>query len=226
MKVGGMMRLAQIDEAKLGFDLIHLSITEMAKWCKCIYFLQIGNISQITFDFISNLECDVVITKSETDYLSGWMFQNNESLDDLYQSIPLIYDWIIYPDADDLLPENLLELLDTDADVIRFHFIECVGSTEQIIAVKEGFPIGPHFKAIRQKDDVTFRGGDGFNEPTTTTARKLIRYETDYCMRHLRYANPKGVEERKKMNYFQQYFLDEHELIEYKPQQTFNYYRR
>jgi hypothetical protein len=45
-------------------------------------------------------------------------------------------------------------------------------------------------------------------------------------MRHLRYANPSGIEERKRMNYFQEYFLEDHNLLDYIPGKEFNYYRR
>ena len=134
----------------------------------------------------------------------------------------------MYPDADDLLPENILELLEQademEAETLRFHFIECFGSIDKVIEVKEGFPIGPHFKAVKVKDDITFIGSDGFNEATKIGGLK--RFETHYCMRHLRYANPDGIEERKKMNYFQSYFLENHNLIDYKPQQHFNYYKK
>ena len=45
-------------------------------------------------------------------------------------------------------------------------------------------------------------------------------------MRHLRYANIEGIEERKRMNYFQEYFLQNHNTIAYSPKQTFKYYMR
>ena len=68
----------------------------------------------------------------------------------------------MYPDADDLLPENILELLEQademGAETLRFHFIECFGSIDKVIEVKEGFPIGPHFKAVKVKDNITFIG--------------------------------------------------------------------
>jgi hypothetical protein len=228
MRIAGMMRLAEIDQTKVGKDLMMYSIEWMASKCDSIYFLKIGKIDTDVMDFIQQLPQQVHITNQSVDYSTGWMFQNNESLDDLYKSIPNEYDWVIYPDADDLLPENLLELIEeaeaVEADVIRFHFIETFGDKEKIIQIKPGFPIGPHFKAIRMRDDVTFRGGDGFNEPTTNSDRVLKRYETEYCMRHLRYANPNGIEERKRMNYFQEYFLQDHKLIDYKPNQKRIYY--
>jgi hypothetical protein len=228
MRIAGMMRLAEIDQTKVGKDLMKYSIEWMANKCDSIYFLKIGNIDDDIMNFIQKLPQKVYITNQSIDYKTGWMFQNNESLDDLYQSIPKEYDWVIYPDADDLLPENLLELIQEadiiGEDVIRFHFIETFGDKEKIIQIKSGFPIGPHFKVIKMNDDITFRGGDGFNEPTTNSGRKLNRYETEYCMRHLRYANPSGIEERKKMNYFQEYFLQDHKLIDYKPNQTRKYY--
>jgi hypothetical protein len=107
-------------------------------------------------------------------------------------------------------------------ETIRFHFIECFGSKDNIIAVTEGYPIGPHFKAVKWREDIGFIGSDGFNE----AKGPLKRYETDYCMRHTRYANLNGIEERKRMNYFQEYFLQNYEIIPYKPNQKINYYRR
>jgi hypothetical protein len=110
------------------------------------------------------------------------------------------------------------------AETLRFNFIECFGSIDKIIEVKDGFPIGPHFKAVKVKSYITFIGSDGFNEATKVGGLK--RFETNYCMRHLRYANPNGIEERKRMNYFQEYFLQDHNLIDYKPKQHFNYYKK
>jgi hypothetical protein len=226
MRVAGMMRLAEIDETKLGFDLIHFAIKEMCKYCESVYFLQMGNISQITLDFISTLGIDFTIFQTDVDYRSGWGFLNTESLDELYKKIPNKYDWIIYPDADDILPENLLEILDEDSDVIRLRFIECFNGINNIIIIGDDFPIGPHYKAVRQNDDITFIGSHGFNEPITTSGRNLIRKESDYCMRHTRYARKESIEARRNMNYFQDFFLIDHDVIEYKPNQKIEYYSR
>jgi hypothetical protein len=228
MKVAGMMRLAEIDESKVGKDLMKYSIKWLSDKVDALYFLQIGKISGDVLDFIYNLDNQIVISETQTDYQSGWMFKNNESLDELYRLIKGDWDWVLYPDADDLLPENILDLLkeadSIGAETLRFHFIECFGSIDKVIEVKDGFPIGPHFKAVKVKGDITFIGSDGFNEAKKVGGLK--RFETNYCMRHLRYANPNGIEERKRMNYFQEYFLQNHNLIDYKPEQHFNYYRR
>ena len=228
MKVAGMMRLAEIDESKVGKDLMKYSIQWLSDKVSALYFLQIGNISEEILDFIYDLDNQILIYKTEIDYQSGWNFKNNESLDELYKLVKGDWDWVLYPDADDLLPENILELLEEGdtlgAETLRFHFIECFGSMDKVIEVKDGFPIGPHFKAVKVREDITFIGSDGFNEATKVGG--LNRFETNYCMRHLRYANPNGIEQRKKMNYFQPYFLENHNLIDYTPQQQFNYYRR
>lgn len=228
MRVAGMMRLAEIDETKVGKDLMKYSIKWLSDKVDALYFLQIGKISGDVLDFIYNLDNQIVISETQTDYQSGWAFKNNESLDELYRLVKGDWDWVLYPDADDLLPENILDLLEEadsmGAETLRFHFIECFGSIDKVIEVKDGFPIGPHFKAVKVKDDITFIGSDGFNEATKVGGLK--RFETHYCMRHLRYANPNGIEERKRMNYFQEYFLQNHNLIDYKPEQHFNYYRR
>jgi hypothetical protein len=158
--------------------------------------------------------------------MTGWMFKNNESLDDLYKTIDTQYDWVLYPDADDLLPDNVLDILkeadDKNADTVRFYFLECFGSENDIIEIKSGYPIGPHFKAVKHRSDITFVGSDGFNEACCN----LVRHETEYCMRHLRYATKEGVEKRKSMNYFQDYFLQDHDTIPYSPNEKINYYLR
>lgn len=226
MNVVGMMRLAEIDQSKLGKELMKYSFQWLSEKVSKIYFLQIGHIDDDILQFIYRLKVPIEIKVSETDYGSGWVFKNNESLNDNYKMIKGEWDWVLYPDADDLLPENILELLkegdEMGAETLRFHFIECFGSIDNVIAVKEGFPIGPHFKAVKWRNDIEFIGSDGFNE----ARGPLKRYETQYCMRHLRYANPEGIEERKRMNYFQDYFLQNHELIPYKPNQTINYYKK
>jgi hypothetical protein len=228
MKVAGMMRLSEIDESKVGKDLMKYSIKWLSDKVDALYFLQIGNISKDVLEFIYNLDNQIVISETQTDYQTGWGFKNNESLDELYKLVKGDWDWVLYPDADDLLPENILDLLqqadEMGAETLRFNFIECFGSIDKIIEVKDGFPIGPHFKAVKVKSYITFIGSDGFNEATKVGGLK--RFETNYCMRHLRYANPNGIEERKKMNYFQEYFLQNHNLIDYKPQQHFNYYKK
>lgn len=226
MRIAGMMRLAEVDQLKVGKDNVELSIKDLASKVDKLYFLEIGDVPDSVKEFIKSLEKPYLITKAVKDYKSGWTFDNNTSLDDLYKTIDEDFDWVLYPDADDILPENTLDLL-TEADnngcnVVRFHFIECFGAIDKVIEVKQGFPIGPHFKALKHDKSVTFVGSDGFNEP----AGNHKRFETPYCMRHLRYANLDGIEQRKKMNYFQEYFLNNHNTIDYKPMQKFQYYQR
>lgn len=226
MKVAGMMRLAEIDQTKVGKDLMKLSISDLSKNVSHLYFLKIGNIDADLLDWIYALPNKIKITEQTTDYSSGWMFKNNESLDDLYKTIDEDFDWILYPDADDLLPEHILELCELadleGKNTIRLHFIECFGSENDIIIIKMGYPIGPHFKAVKPLEGVTFICSDGFNEATMEGGMK--RYETNYCMRHLRYANKEGIQQRKEMNYFQPYFLENHSTKKYKPKQLVNYY--
>lgn len=228
MKVAGMVRLAEIDQTKLGKDLMKLSISKLADMTSHLYFLEIGNVDIDIIDFINSLGKQVKITKATNDYMSGWMFKNYESLEDLYKTIDDEFDWVLYPDADDILPENTLELLkeadSIGAEKVRFYFIECFGSSESIIEIKPGYPIGPHFKAVKLKSDITFIDSHGFNEPNAN--REMKKLETDYCMRHLRYASPNNIEERKRMNYFEDYFLQNHNTIPYSPNQVFNYYKR
>jgi len=227
MTVAGMMRLAEIDQSKLGKDLMKYSISLLSAKVSKLYFLQIGNIDDDVLEYIASIGIPYKIQKSKTDYMSGWMFKNNESLQENYKMIDDLFDWVLYPDADDLLPERILDILKEGdalgAETVRLHFIECFGSIDNVIGVKEGYPIGPHFKAVKCRNDITFVGSDGFNEAHHPNGLK--RYETDWCMRHLRYANPEGIEERKKMNYFQEYFLQNHQLIQYQPNQKFNYYK-
>jgi hypothetical protein len=227
MRVAGMMRLAEIDQSKLGKDLMKYSISLLSEKVSKLYFLQIGNVDYDIVNYIDSLGVPYTIKKSEKDYMSGWMFKNNESLEENYKMIDESFDWVLYPDADDLLPEKILDILkeadEVGAETIRFYFIECFGSKDNVIGVKEGYPIGPHFKAVKWRKDIGFTGSDGFNEGYHPNGLK--RFETEWCMRHLRYANPEGIEERKKMNYFQEYFLENHELIPYQPNQKFNYYK-
>jgi hypothetical protein len=226
MKVAGMMRLAEIDQTKVGKELMKLSISDLSNKVSNLYFLKIGNIDKDIIDFIYALPNKIKITEQPNEYGSGWMFRNNESLHDLYKTIDEDFDWILYPDADDILPEHILELCESadleGKNTIRLHFIECFGSENDIIVIKPGYPIGPHFKAVKQLEGVTFVGSDGFNEATMEGGMK--RYETNYCMRHLRYANKDGIEQRKQMNYFQPYFLEGHLTKKYKAKQIVNYY--
>jgi hypothetical protein len=223
MKVAGMMRLAEIDQEKVGKELMKVSILRLSDKVSHLYFLKIGNIDNDLLEFIEKLNKPYKITDSKNDYMTGWMFKNNESLDDLYKTIDTQYDWVLYPDADDLLPDNVLDILkeadDKNADTVRFYFLECFGSENDIIEIKSGYPIGPHFKAVKHRSDITFVGSDGFNEACCN----LVRHETEYCMRHLRYATKEGVEKRKSMNYFQDYFLQDHDTIPYSPNEKINY---
>jgi len=224
--VVGMVRLSEIDQIKLGKELMKLSIKDISNKVSKLYFLQIGNIDNDILEFIKNLAIPYKITISKENYSSGWTFKNNESLDDLYKTIDDDCDWVLYPDMDDLLPENINEILETanvkDSKVIRFHFIECFGSVDDVIEIKQGYPIGPHFKAVKYSSNITFHGSDGFNEPKGP----LCRYETNFCVRHLRYANFECLQKRKEMNYFQDYFLKNHNTIKFIEGQTINYYRK
>ena len=71
--------------------------------------------------------------------MTGWSFKNNESLHDLYKSIDIQFDWVLYPDADDLLPDNILDILveadEKNAETVRLYFIECFGSENDIIEI-------------------------------------------------------------------------------------------
>ena len=226
MKVAGMMRLAEIDQEKVGKELMKLSILRLSDKVSFLYFLKIGNIDNDILEYIESLNKPYKITDSENDYMTGWAFKNNESLHDLYKTIDVQYDWVLYPDADDLLPDNILDILieadEKNAETIRLYFIECFGSENDIIEIRTGYPIGPHFKAVKHRFDIGFIGSDGFNEACCN----LIRHETQYCMRHLRYATKEGVEKRKSMNYFQDYFLQNHATIPYSPNEKVNYYSR
>lgn len=228
MKICGMMRLSEIDQIKVGIRLMKLSIMSLSEKVSKLYFLQIGNISEEIINFIYSLNKEVKIVKSVEIYSSGWNFRNNESLNDLYKIIDEKFDWILYPDADDILPENIIELIETadtiNAETIRLHFIECFGNENKIIEMKNGFPIGPHFKAVIHRDDITFMNSEGFNEATSSVPLK--RYETEYCVRHLRYATEENINARKNMNYIQEYFLQDHETIDFKENEKVNYYKR
>jgi hypothetical protein len=226
MRLAGMMRLAEIDQQKVGKELMKLSIGDLANKVSKLYFLQIGNIDQDILDFINLLPTPSKITPATTEYDSGWIFKNNESLDDLYKTIDEQFDWVLYPDADDILPQNIAELIEEadakNAQVLRVYFIECFGSVEDIIEVTSGYPIGPHFKAVKYNPHITFVGSDGFNEPKGP----LVRHETDACVRHLRYASAEGVQKRKDMNYFQEYFLQNLSTIKFVEGKPFNYYTK
>jgi hypothetical protein len=226
MKVAGMMRLSEIDQTKVGKDLMKLSISNLSEYVSHLYFLKIGNIDDDIIKHIHSLNKNIKIINQPRQYDEGWAFKNNESLNDLYKSIDDSFDWILYPDADDLLPENILNLLHEadliNADTVRIYFIECLGSIDDIIEVKPGFPIGPHFKAVKHRANITFINSDGFNEACCN----LKRYETSYCMRHLRYATPENTKKRIDMNYSQSYFLENHNTIKYIPMQEFKYYCR
>lgn len=229
MKVAGMIRLSEIDEVKVGKYYMKLSILSLSDMVSHLYFLKIGEISQEMMDFVNDLNIPIKIISTNINYGTGWNFKNNESLDDLYKAIDDDFDWVLYPDADDILPENTLELLqkadEIGAETVRFHFIECFGSENHIIEIKTNYPIGPHFKAVKHRKDITFVGSDGFNEAISIN-RPLIRYETEYCMRHLRYASIENISARKNMNYIQEYFLQNHGVIEYVPLMKFDYYKR
>jgi hypothetical protein len=224
MIISGMMRLSEIDQQKVGKDNMKLCIKEMTKFCNYTYYLKIGNIDIDVLDYIEYLGIPFKFTEAPRDYSSGWMFDNYSSLEDLYNSIDIECDWVIYPDADTILPENTIELIQEanqkNCNVIRFHYIECFGAIDKIIKIKQGYPIGPHFMAAKYNKDLKFIGSSGFNEPSGDHSR----YETQYCMRHLRYANNEGIEKRKNMNYYQSYFLENNETVDYKPLMKIDYY--
>ena len=91
MRVAGMMRLAEIDQSKLGKDLMKYSISLLSEKVSKLYFLQIGNVDYDIVNYIDSLGVPYTIKKSEEDYSSGWMFKNNESLDENYKMIMILY---------------------------------------------------------------------------------------------------------------------------------------
>jgi len=230
MKIAGMQRLASIDCEKTGVDVINLSISSLADKVSHLYFLQMDDIHSDIMNHIQSINKPFKITKANRTYGSGWGFYNNESLDDLYKSVnDEEFDWILYPDTDDLLPKNIIDILkeadDISAETIHFCYIECFGAVDQIIEVAKGFPIGPHHKAVKHREDITFMLSPGFNR-AICNGKSLKGYETNYCMRHMRYVTSKGLEKRKSMNYIDQYFLQPHQTIPFKEGERFNYYAR
>jgi hypothetical protein len=230
MKIAGMQRLSQVDEHKIGLDLIKYSINHISQFCSHLYFLQIGDINEETLSHIESLGKPYKIVRTQVDYGRGWNFKNNESLDEMYRLIDdEQFDWVVYPDMDNLLPANMIELLEQAdeiaAETVRLHIIECFGGVDEIIEVKPGFPIGPHFIAVKHAKDITFVGSDGFCEARKLD-RKLVRHETPYCARHMRYVGASQIENRKSMNYFQEYFLQDHATIKYLENQKIDYYKR
>ena len=139
MIISGMMRLSEIDQQKVGKDNMKLCIKEMTKFCNYTYYLKIGNIDIDILDYIESLGIPFKFTEAPRDYSSGWMFDNYSSLEDLYNSIDTECDWVIYPDADTILPENTIELIQEanqkNCNVIRFHYIECFGAIDKIIKI-------------------------------------------------------------------------------------------
>ena len=225
MRVAGMQRLASIDYEKTGIDVIKLSISSLADKVSHLYFLEMDPISNEILEFIQSLNKPFKIIKGKENYGTGYGLKNYESLDHLYKGIDENFDWVLYPDTDDVLPENVLDVL-VEADnlgreTIYFYFIECFGSINDIIEIEKGYPIGPHYKAVKHRPDITFDLSPGFNEAVSPSGLK--RYETDYCMRHMRYVN--GVEKRKSMNYIDAYFLQPHRTIPFKEGEKFNYYK-
>ena len=203
-----------------------MSFTNLASKVSKLYFLQIGNVDADILEFIASLSTPFKITKTDIDYGKGWTFKNNESLQELYKTIDEQFDWVLYPDADDLLPDDVLNTLNKasilEADTVRFHFIECFTSPDKIIAVKEGFPIGPHFKAVIHSPDINFIDSPGFNQPTGV--KRWL--ETEDCVRHLRYATPEAVARRREMNYYEDFFSQDHELIDFVEGESIDYYKR
>jgi len=224
MRVAGMQRLASIDYEKTGMDVIKLSISSLADKVSHLYFLEMDPIAPELIEFIESLGKPFKIVKGKENYKSGYALKNYESLDHLYKGIDEQFDWVLYPDTDDMLPENVLDILaEADAlgkETIHFYFIESFGGVNDIIEIEKGYPIGPHHKAVKHRPDITFDLSPGFNEAVSPNGLK--RYETTYCMRHMRYVN--GIEKRKSMNYIDQYFLEPHRTIPFKEGEHFNYY--
>jgi hypothetical protein len=102
MKIAGMMRLAEIDQLKLGKELMKFSINWLSEKVSKLYFLQIGEIDEHVIQYIDSLNVPYKIHKTDVNYKSGWMFKNYESLDENYKMIDESFDWVLYPDADDL----------------------------------------------------------------------------------------------------------------------------
>lgn len=220
-----MQRLAAIDYEKTGMDVIKLSISSLADKVSHLYFLEMDAIDPKLIDFIISLNKPFKIIKGKQDYLSGYSLKNFESLDHLYKGIDEQFDWVLYPDTDDLLPENILDIL-IEADVlnkdsVHFWFIECFGSINNIIEIEKDYPIGPHHKAVKHRPDITFNLSPGFNEAICSNG--LRRYESTYCIRHMRYVN--GIEKRKSMNYIDKYFLIPHRNIPFKEGEHIDYYK-
>lgn len=221
-----MTRLSSydIDKKKAG-DVVKCCVEDLSKYCKDIYFLQIGEVDD---SFLSWLNVNKIITKSSKNYSEGWVFDNNLSLTDLYLTVDKKYKWVLYPDMDDLLPPQILEEVDKadklGYDVIDTPMLECLDGINRVICDFKDYVIGPHAKALKMADDITFIGTDGFAKPISKKGRKLRIYNCSYPTRHLRYMNKNLIEERKKINFYQDFFERTHKITNYNPNWRFNDY--
>ena len=68
MRIAGMMRLAEIDQQKVGKENVEFSIKDLADKVDKLYFLQIGNVPKSVKDFIKNIGKPFLITQSFKDY--------------------------------------------------------------------------------------------------------------------------------------------------------------
>ncbi len=226
MKIAGMTRLSHFDiYKKKASEVVKYCIDDLSKYCQDIYFLQIGEVED---NFLSWLDINKIITKTHNDYSEGWNFKNNESLDELYKSINKVYDWILYPDTDDIFPCQVLQELDIaeekNADIIEFPILEGVNGKDEVIGNFKNYVIGSHAKALKFSSDITFMNSPGFAKPIATSDRNLKSYHCLYPCRHLRYSTKELLATRQSINYYQSYFLDNHTTKRFNPLLKFHEY--
>ena len=213
-----------IDKKKAG-EIVKYTIDDLSKYCNDIYFLLIGNVDE---NFLSWLRINKIITISSKNYNEGWAFDNYTSLNDLYLTVNKHYDWIVYPDSDDILPPQLLEELwiaeEQKADILEIPILECINGYEEVIGDFSNYIIGPHAKALKPAPDITFLGSDGFAKPVSSQKRRLKSYHSPYPMRHLRYVTQELRDARKSINYYQEYFSIPKKTTKYNPLWTFQQY--
>lgn len=228
MKIAGMTRISSYDiDKKKNADVMKYCIDELSKHCDDLYFLIIGDVDE---DFLNWIQKNKFIAKTDRVYKGdGWIFDHYEAYDDLNRIIPLKYDWILCPDTDDALPPNIVDEIqkaeDSQSELIELPALESFnGFNNVIVDFGHDYPIGPHCKAFKQNKDISFVGSQGFGTPISSSGRALRTYHSPYPYRHIRYATKELIENRRSINYFQEYFLRHHETVEYNPNWKFSDY--
>jgi len=200
-RVGGLLHFSgfALHTMKLKEWVAPLVAINLAQHCGQIFVYMFDGAGQEFEDFLWTIPQVKNILREDDITWGGHCRQHllYERSDAMFRAVDRPIDWILYPDADELLPPQVLSQLDiadaTGKIYVEFPIVETRGITKVVKDFGLEYMIWYwHCHAVRFDRGVKFENSEGFCKPGSFAklekeAGQSLLYRSVYPMRHLRY---------------------------------------